>query len=110
MQYHYIKNIKEDIKNYLKENNIKEITDDLYDDLFIEDSITGNASGSYTFNAWQAEEFLIHNMDLLIEACEMFGQDIGEAIKKGPEHCDVTIRCYLLSPALEELKKELDSK
>ena len=108
MKYDYIKNIQEDIKEYLKENNITEITEDLYDTLIVEDSITGNASGSYTFNTWTAEEFLAHNTDLLIEACEEFCQDVGDAIKKGAENCDVIIRCYLLPQALDNLRKEVD--
>lgn len=104
MKYNYLENIKSDIKDYLEENNITEITDNLYDDLFIEDSITGNASGSYTFNTWEAEEYISHNMDLLREACSEYGIDVSDAIEKGAEYCDVTIRCYLLGQALSELE------
>ena len=76
--------------------------------------MTGNASGSYTFNAWKAEEYLCHNYDELSDACEAFGQDVGEAIKRGAEFCDVTIRCYLLgraiSEALDEVEEELENE
>ena len=82
----------------------------LNDELWTEDSVTGNGSGSYTFNTYAAEENLCHNHDLLEEACNEFGQDIGQAIKEGAEFCDVTIRCYLLSQAIEEAITELEKE
>lgn len=72
--------------------------------------MTGNASGSYTFNTWQAEEYLCHNMDLLEEACAEFGEDVGNAVECGAEYCDVTIRCYLLSGAISDALDELESE
>lgn len=51
--------------------------------------MTGNASGSYTFSTWEAEENICHNLDLLAEAC------------------DVTIRCYLLGQAIAEALEEI---
>ena len=82
----------------------------LNDELWTEDSVTGNGSGSYTFNTYAAEENLCHNYDLLEEACNEFGQDIGQAVKEGAEFCDVTIRCYLLSQAIEEAITELEKE
>jgi hypothetical protein len=107
MKYDYLENLKEDIKNYMEENDIQEVTDSLYDDLFLEDSVTGNASGSYYCNAWKAEEAICHNHELLKEAQECFGYLPTEYISKGAEWADVTIRCYLLGQALEEVKEEL---
>lgn len=54
-KYDYKENIKNDIKSYIVDNDIDVNSDDfdqneLYDNLFCEDSVTGNASGSYTFN------------------------------------------------------------
>ena len=69
--------------------------------------MTGNASGSYTFTTWRAEENLCHNMDLLDEACAEFGEDVGDAVKKGAEFCDVTIRCYLLNLCINEVVKDI---
>lgn len=122
--YDYKEAVKEDIKDYIRENySADEIRENLEtsaarsylerklnDILWIEDSVTGNASGSYTFNTWQAEENLCHNMDLLEEACNEFGQDVGEAVERGAEYCDVTIRCYLLSGAIYEALDELESE
>lgn len=54
--------VKEAVLNYINENNIvvtsenrDEVEQNLNDTLFTCDSVTGNASGSYTFNAWTAE-------------------------------------------------------
>ena len=110
-KYNYLENLKEDIKAYIKENDLlnnEQVNyDALYDDMFINDSITGNGSGSYFCNAWKAEEALAHNLDLLHEACEMFGStpDLNN-----PEACDVTIRCYLLGQALHKVIEEIEDK
>lgn len=124
--YDYQTAIKEDVENYIRENysadEIREsletsaarsdFEEKLNEILWVEDSVTGNASGSYTFNTWEAEENLCHNMDLLEEACNEFGQGVGEAIERGAEFCDVTIRCYLLygaiSDALDDLESEIE--
>nr|DAP38435.1 MAG TPA: hypothetical protein [Caudoviricetes sp.] len=106
-KYNYLEAVKNDVKEYMEENNITEVTEDLYDILIDEDSITGNMSGSYTLNRWQAEENLCHNMDLLKQACDMLGStpDLNN-----PEACDVTIRCYLLGDALNEIDEKMNSK
>lgn len=118
-RYNYFESVKNDILSVIAERdiivtseNIEETYDELYDDLFVSDSVTGNGSGSYTFNAWEAEENLCHNWDLLREACEEFGCSMGEYIERGAEACDVTIRCYLLSQclnaALDEVCEEVE--
>ena len=113
-RYDYLEAVKEDVKNYIEENDIKvtsenrnELEEQLNDDLFCNDSVTGNASGSYTFNTWKAEENLCHNLDLLAEACEEFGSSM-DILKDGAEACDVTIRCYLLNQAISEVLDELE--
>ena len=63
-KYDYMESLKEDIKDYIKENMEYlegKDADELYDDFFVEDAITGNASGSYTFSTWKAEENICHN-------------------------------------------------
>lgn len=115
-RYDYEEAVKNDIRDYIKERDIKvtvdnkdEIYEELYDETFVSDSVTGNASGSYTFNAWQAEENLCHNMELLGEALNEFDCD-GSYLEKGAEACDVTIRCYLLSGCLQEVLDELEEE
>lgn len=110
MKYDYMENLKGDIKNYIEEN--KEYLEgkdesELYDIMFLEDSITGNASGSYTFNTWKAEENICHNLDLAQEAYEQFGYE-GIPTNEGAEAIDVTIRCYLLGQALGEVLDDIN--
>lgn len=113
-QYDYLQSVKEDVREYIREHDIKcttsnrdEIQERLYDECFVDDSVTGNASGSYTFITWLAEENLCHNMDLLYDALREFGCDISD-IEKGAEFCDVTIRCYLLPQAIDEVLDEIE--
>lgn len=117
MKYNYLSAVKEDVKNYIEENEIKvyssnreEIEQTLNDDLWIEDSVTGNGSGSYTFNTWQAEENLCHNWGLLAEAMEEFGCSDKNVIEEGAEWADVTIRCYLLGQAIAEVLDEVEEE
>lgn len=116
MNYNYRTEIKEDVLQYIKDNvdltdyeTIEELEERLNEDLWTEDSVTGNGSGSYTFNRYKAEEYLMHNLDLLAEALEEFGSSM-DVLKNGAEACDVTIRCYLLGQciidALEEIEDE----
>lgn len=115
-RYDYFAAVKEDVLNYINENNIvvtsenrDEVEQDLNDTLFTCDSVTGNASGSYTFNAWTAEEYLCHNWDLLGEALTELGCDMSY-IERGAEACDVTIRCYLLGQAISEVLDEVETE
>ena len=113
-QYDYMAAVENDIRTYLEENNIvitsenkEEMFEELTERLWVEDSVTGNASGSYTFSTWKAEEYLCHNLDLLAEACEEFGSNI-DILKDGAEACDVTIRCYLLSECLNNVLDDVE--
>ena len=115
--YNYLENVTADAKQAILENlnywdftDREELEEIANDSLWVDDSVTGNASGSYTFSTWQAEENLCHNMDELEEACNEFEQDIGEAVKQGAEYCDVTIRCYLLSQAISAALDELEEE
>ena len=62
-RYDYLEAIKEDVLNYINGNDIAvtsgnrdEVEQELNDTLFTCDGVTGNASGSYTLDAWTAEE------------------------------------------------------
>lgn len=114
-KYDYMAAVCDDVHAYIEENgitvtsdNCAELEEQLNEDLFCEDSVTGKASGSYTFNTWQAEENICHNMDLLAEACEEFGNDVAKMLADGAEACDVTIRCYLLAQAISTVLDELE--
>lgn len=117
--YNYLEAMKSDIKDYIKNevntsnySDREELENDLNDILWNEDSVTGNASGSYTFNRADAKEYADNNMDLLVEACKEFGVDNETVCKKffaeDWEYFDVTIRCYLLNQAISEALDEID--
>ena len=113
MEYDYYEVLRQDINDYLKQTNERDF-DTLYEHMFVDDSITGNASGSYTFSTWQAEENLAHNTDILMNALSEFGIEYSayDLFDAGAERLDVLIRCYLLGEVLavvlEELEKEED--
>ena len=113
-KYNYLEVVKEDVLNYIKEKvsfedfeDRDELEEHLNYVLWTEDSVTGNGSGSYTYNTYESAENLTHNWDLLEEALYEFGEDDINPIKKGEEWCDVTIRCYLLSQAISEVLDEI---
>ena len=118
-RYDYHQAVKADVLTYINENytteELNELLNDkdefyekLHDDLWVCDSVTGNASGSYTFNTWEAEENLCHNLNLLKDALEEFCDDYANALEKGAEYCDVTIRCYILGSVLYGVLNELE--
>ena len=116
-KYDYLEHVKQDVDSYVYYNigdndtrTREELEEFLNDELWAYDPVTGNASGSYTFNAWQAEEYLAHNWDLLRDALECFGCEDSNPIEKGAEWCDVTIRCYCLGMAISEHLDELENK
>ena len=106
-RYDYREAVKNDIREYLGDIGVGYIDpngdkrQEIEDDMFISDSVTGNSSGSYTFNTWQAEENLCHNTELLREALESFCGELKDA-----ESNDVTIRCYLLNQCFTEVLEE----
>lgn len=116
--YNYLESVTADVLVYIKEEiNLDEwkgnrdgLEEKLNDDLWTVDSVTGNASGSYTFNTWEAEENLAHNWDLLAEALDEFGQNGTDVLRQGAEAMDVTIRCYLLGQAIAEALDELEEE
>lgn len=115
MDYNYYDDMEQDVKYYIDEHleyfveegmDLDDLQEKLYDEMFIADEVTGNASGSYTLNTYAAEENIAHNLDLLQEAYDEFGYDYGDLIKRGAETADVIIRCYLLGQVLNDYFNE----
>ena len=122
-KYNYLEAVTADAKTAIFDNmndwsfsdreKLEEIAND---ELWADDSVTGNASGSYTFNREAAKEYVTRSddgMDTLRDAVcdfdcehEAFSAFLGE----NWEYLDVTIRCYLLgqaiSAAIDELEEE----
>lgn len=112
-KYDYLEAVTNDVKEYINSeiemsdySDRDELEEYLNEHLWTCDSVTGNASGSYTFNTWRAEENLCHNLELLGEAMAEFGGDASDILKSA-ESCDVTIRCYLLNQAISAALDEL---
>lgn len=86
-------------------NDRDELSDKLNDELWLYDSVTGNGSGSYTFSRAKAEECVRGNNDLIREMVNEFGIDRAEMADRFMdgdwEWFDVSIRCYLLSWAIQ---------
>ena len=125
MMYNYNEAIKDDIRNYLdndfdwdtvRENEIDadELKEQLNDDLWINDSVTGNASGCYTFNSYTAKEYVLDNEEVLGEMIIDYGltaEDVGYHFINGDwEYFDVSIRCYLLNQCIDEVVDEYAEK
>lgn len=118
MKYNYREAVKDDVLEYINNeinfedfDTLEDLEEHQNDVLFNEDSVTGNASGSYTFNTYEAEENICHNFDLLADALDEFGGGC-DILRDGAEAADVTIRCYLLgeciADALEEIESDFD--
>lgn len=116
--YNYLENVTTDAKQAILENlnywdfsDRDELEEKANDELWCDDAVTGNASGSYYCNAWKAEEALCHNWDLLTDAVTEFEGDTSfDILSRGAEWCDVTIRCYLLSQAISAAIDELEEE
>lgn len=122
-RYDYYEEVKNDVINYINENMeyIKEKVDIsdrdqleswLSDELFVDDSITGNASGSYTFNRAEAKEYVLDNIDLLSDACDNFGENMEKLgymfLAEDWETFDVFIRLYVLDTCISDAIDEID--
>lgn len=119
--YDYKNAVREDVKEWITDNYDEEeirekISDrdgweeELNDTLWTADSVTGNGSGSYTFDREKAGEYLAGNFDELCDAIDDFGGDYEDVLRKGEEGCDVTIRCYYLSGAISDVLDELEEE
>lgn len=126
MKYNYLESMVEDVKEAIKwdyKEELKqfvngdlasyEFEEQLHDDLWIDDSVTGNGSGSYFFNNMRSIEAVQGNMDLCVEALQEFCVDSKTIAKhfldNDYEYFDVTIRCHLLGQAIAQALEELEN-
>lgn len=99
MAYDYYDVVLQDAKDYLDDQGeYYDDFEDFMDALWIEDSVTGNGSGSYFFNSAKARE-AVSDFIWSEEFNEMVGDfavDVDHLMQEGPEAVDVTIRCWYL--------------
>ena len=113
MLYNYHIAVKDDIREYIKENYdsvTEKMRAEMFDTILGEDSVTGDASGSYTMNRAIAKEYIIENIDLLNRAVDEYGfdkKDIGEQfLSEEWEQLDVLIRLYLVGEYFDDIFSE----
>lgn len=117
-KYEYKTEMATDILNYIDSNITLEdwefrtdLEDYLYDELWIEDSVTGNGSDYYDTET-SCESYLAYNLDLMMEACEEFCVDMKVLLqhyhdKDLARYLDCTIRCYLLGEVLHDVLNDI---
>ena len=123
-KYDYRNEITKNIKSWIIDNtdfleekpeeDHDELSNWLYDELFIEDEITGN--GAYFYDSEDnCSEYLSNNFDLVYEAISEYGIDdnINTLIRQYENrslarYFDCTIRCYLLGECIEKALEELE--
>lgn len=118
MPYDYKTRLVHDIKNYIEDSinideygSLDELSEYLNDTLWTEDSVTGNGSGSYTFNYAEAKQYVLDNMNLAVEMAREFDckdRFMDWLFDDDYESIDVSIRCYLLRSAIDEVMDDLE--
>lgn len=90
--------------------------DVVYDNLFVDDSVTGNGSGSYTFNAFKARENVSEAIfdDRIVCALDNIGCDAEQIMnyirENDPESIDVCIRCAMLNEVYDEIERHFSDR
>lgn len=112
----YIEELENDIKDVIsiefEEDELKEMSESDFREkiesleLYNRDDVTGNASGSYEFNAWKAEENICHMWDEIQDMIDD-GFITINSFQYGAEGIDVALRCYFLNEALEIVISEM---
>lgn len=84
--------------------------DEIYDDMFVSDSVTGNGSGSYTFSTAVARENIKDVIfdDEFLWYLRDFSENIADLFEQGEEAIDVSARCFALSAVSSEIEDYFD--
>ena len=103
----YKDELKQDILEYAKECEGASL-ETFREYCWTADQVTGNGSGSYTFNSAQAAENVADLIfsDELLDMFREFGED-HIPVEKGPEYIDVSIRCFLLDEVINDNEEEI---
>lgn len=97
-----------DLLKLLKSGEIDEVHGRLSEDLFDDDDITGNGSGSYFMSRVRAESFIYDAWELVGDLLDE-GYLSANILQQGPEAVDVGIRCALLPDGIDlALKKKTE--
>lgn len=116
--YDYLEGVKDSVRDYIEDEieitedtDFEELEESLNEQLWVCDSVTGNASGSFTFNSMKAERYLYGNSELIIDAIEEQFYDkksfADDYLNHDFEKIDVMLRCYVLPTAISEVLEEI---
>lgn len=115
-KYNYREEMKKDVRGYIKYEIIisdyrdRDKLEEHLNNILWASDVTGNSNGSYTFSTYKAQEYIMHNLELVIDAYKEFGHDsLPFSDLENPEAIDVTIRCYLLGEVIAEVLDDMES-
>ena len=118
--YSYKEQVRADVKEWIEDNKEQiegldrhDAYEVIYDSCWVDDSVTGNASGSYTFSRWEARQNFFNDedseeyIDQMIEDGFTCRESVGRAVQESQwELLDVSIRCWLLCDAVSDVLDE----
>lgn len=102
----YVEQVRSDAQEAMAEGaSWCDSWEEMADALFLDDAVTGNASGSYTFNGARALENVRGLLGDEVFAAEAEAAGYGpELFARDPETLDVIARCLALGTLLGELE------
>ena len=114
--YSYKEQVRADVKEWIEDNKEQiegldrhDAYEVVYDSCWVDDSVTGNASGSYTFSRYEARQNFFNDedseeyIDQMIEDGFTCRESVGRAVQESQwELLDVSIRCWLLCDAVSD--------
>ena len=118
--YSYKEQVRADVKGWIEDNKEQiegldrhEAYEVIYDSCWVDDSVTGNASGSYTFSRYESRQNFFNDedseeyIDQMIEDGFTCRESVGRAVQESNwELLDVLIRCWLLCDAVSDVLDE----
>lgn len=116
--YNYFDAMYDDVMNAINDNediykglDRDTLENTLNDNLFDDDDVTGNGSGSYTFNSDLAEQYVIEDgQQYISDVIDDFCIPSSKISKHlfDYEYWDVSIRCYLLPQVINAVLDDLE--
>lgn len=110
----YLAEVESDALDFLDENiECYDDFDDAFDAMFCSDYVTGNGSGSYTFNSYKAQQNVKDAIfdENIVTLFDWNGVNIFDTLRdRGAETLDVIIRCYVLSDIYSIIEEHFKDK
>lgn len=116
--YDYCEAVRKDVKEYIESHYTKEefeqdmkefsnYSDWLYDEMFDEESVTGNEANPYAKSKEEADRYLYGNYELILDAYDFeYNGQIPDKSLRTPEIIDNVVRCYVLNEIISDILNE----